>query len=105
MSFGKRLREARKKKGLTQASAAGLVEIDDTTLSKYENDKSEPDNQTLNKLATLYNVSVDWLYGRKVKVKPDGWTAQDERLLEDFKSLNDEDQSYILKFIERLKKE
>jgi transcriptional regulator with XRE-family HTH domain len=61
MSFGTRLKEARLKKKLTQLAAAKRIGIDDTTLSKYENDKSEPDNETLQKLAELYEVTTDYL--------------------------------------------
>ena len=104
MSFGKRLKEGRMKKGLTQAKVAETIGVDDTTLSKYENDRSEPDNITLNKLATLYGLSLDYLQGRTDNPKPAGWTSFDEKLLKDFNSLNESDQEYILSFIERLKK-
>lgn len=62
MSFGKRLKEARKTKKLTQEYVANLLGIDDTTISKYENDKSEPDNETLNKLCELYGVNTHWIH-------------------------------------------
>lgn len=64
LSFGDRLKRARKEKKLTQEEVAKRLGIDDTTISKYENDKSEPDNKTLNDLAGLYEVSVDYLLGR-----------------------------------------
>lgn len=61
MTFGMRLQQARKTKQLTQIQVAGVLGIDFTTISKYENDKSQPDNSTLQKLANLYDVSLDWL--------------------------------------------
>lgn len=67
MDFGNRLKVARKNKKLLQAEAAERVGIDDTTLSKYENNHSEPDNDTLRKLAELYDVSFDYLLGDRVK--------------------------------------
>lgn len=73
MDFGGRLKKARNARGLTQVEAAEKVGIDDTTISKYENNKSEPDNETLNKLSTLYNCSIDYLMGRTDK--PDGIAA------------------------------
>lgn len=66
MSFGQRLKVARTKKRLTQFEVAEILGIDDTTISKYENDKSEPDNATLTKLAGLYGESIDSLLGREV---------------------------------------
>lgn len=62
MTFGKRLKEARKSKQLTQSQVADILGIDFTTISKYENNKSQPDNVTLQKLADLYDVSLDWLF-------------------------------------------
>lgn len=64
MSFGGRLKSARNKKKLTQEDVAVKLGIDDTTISKYENDKSEPDNQTLKRLSDLYECSIDYLMGK-----------------------------------------
>lgn len=61
MGLGSRLKKARKKLRLTQKQVADKIGIDDTTISKYENDKSEPDIETLKKLANLYEVSPQWL--------------------------------------------
>lgn len=67
MSLGVNLKNARKKKGLTQSAVAEKLGIDDTTISKYENDKSEPDLQTLDRLATIYGCSsVNELISGKV---------------------------------------
>lgn len=63
-TFGDRLKKSRQDKKLTQIDVAKKLGIDDTTISKYENNKSEPDNDTLKKLSSLYDVSVDWLMGK-----------------------------------------
>lgn len=60
-TFGIRLKQARKNKRLTQNEVADQLGIDFTTVSKYENDKSQPDNETLREIAVLYDVSLDWL--------------------------------------------
>lgn len=61
VTFGGRLKQARARKQLTQSRVAELLGIDFTTISKYENDRSQPDYDTLLRLAGLYEVSVDWL--------------------------------------------
>lgn len=58
-----RLRIAREKRNLKQTQVMDKVRINNKTLSGYENGVSEPDIDTLRKLAALYNVSVDWLTG------------------------------------------
>jgi transcriptional regulator with XRE-family HTH domain len=60
-TFGRRLKEARTHKQLTQNEVAGKLGIDFTTISKYENNKSQPDNDILRELASMYEVSLDWL--------------------------------------------
>lgn len=61
MTFGARLKSARNSKRLTQHQVADVLGLNFTTVSKYENDKSQPDNEILQKLAVLYDVSIDWL--------------------------------------------
>lgn len=61
MTFGGRLKQARARKQFTQSQVAEKLGIDFTTISKYENDRSQPDYDTLLRLAGLYEVSVDWL--------------------------------------------
>ncbi|KUP22365.1 helix-turn-helix transcriptional regulator [Paenibacillus sp. DMB5] len=59
-----RLKKARKKSGLTQVDVQKKTGIHNKTLSGYENEVSEPDIGTINILSDLYEVSVDWLYGK-----------------------------------------
>ena len=60
-TLGDRLRIARQKAGYKQVQVKEHTQINNKTLSGYENNISEPDINTLNKLAKLYNVSLDWL--------------------------------------------
>lgn len=61
MTFGARLKKARNSKRMTQHEVAKILGLNFTTISKYENDKSQPDNDTLQKISQLYDVSLDWL--------------------------------------------
>ncbi|MBB6730997.1 helix-turn-helix domain-containing protein [Cohnella zeiphila] len=70
MSFGTRLRQARNEKHLTQNQVAVKLGIDFTTISKYENDRSQPDNEILKELAGIYEVSLDWLLKGDRKEEP-----------------------------------
>ncbi|MFD0671500.1 helix-turn-helix domain-containing protein [Cohnella sp. GCM10027633] len=60
-TFGTRLKQARANKKLTQIEVADKLGIDYTTISKYENNKSEPDNEILREMAGIYEVTLDWL--------------------------------------------
>lgn len=59
-----RLKELRKQKGLKQKDLAGLIGISQSTLSEWESEKYQIDNDNLFKLADYFNVSVDYLLGR-----------------------------------------
>jgi transcriptional regulator with XRE-family HTH domain len=59
-----RLKEARKRKKLTQEELANLVNTKNKTISNYETGYSTPSNDMLDNLADVLDVSVDWLLGR-----------------------------------------
>lgn len=63
-----KFKELRKKAGLTQIEFAQKLNVDQSTISKWEQDKAIPDIQTLVQLASFFNVSVDYLMGREQKV-------------------------------------
>ena len=62
--FGKRLREVRKSKKLTQIELANMLGISQKSYSHWENNKTFPSFENLVKLADLFEVSLDWLFGR-----------------------------------------
>lgn len=62
--FASRIKEARVAAGLKQYEAAKKLGISNVTLSQYEKGSRKPDAENLTKLADLYGVSIDWLFGR-----------------------------------------
>lgn len=89
LSLGQRLQKARKMKGMTQQEVADKFGISHGTLSGYERNYRDPDTEVLNRLADLYNVSVDWLVGRTNDSKQ--VLSQDARLLIDSLEMSDEE--------------
>lgn len=63
--FSQRLKELRLKKGLTQTELGEKVGVKQNTFTNWENGKREPNFETLLKLADLFEVSLDWLFGRE----------------------------------------
>lgn len=59
-----RLKELRKQKGLKQKDLAGFIGVSQSTLSEWESEKYQIDNDNLFKLADFFGVSVDYLLGR-----------------------------------------
>jgi len=63
-SLGKRIKELREEKGLSQIELAKLLNISNTTLSQYETNQRVPSDEIKIKLAEFFNCSVDYLLGR-----------------------------------------
>ena len=63
--FQERLMEQRKLNKLTQRQVADHLQIAQPSYIRYENGTSEPNLENLVKLADFFDVSVDYLLGRK----------------------------------------
>lgn len=61
MSIGKRIAEARKRKGLSQEELAAAIGVSVGTLSRNELGKSQPRAERLEQLAEALDVTVGWL--------------------------------------------
>ncbi len=59
-----RLKELRKKKGMSQLRLATELNTTQNTISRYETGEREPGIDELIKIAEYFNVSVDYLIGR-----------------------------------------
>ena len=57
-------KEARKRKGISQAMLSAQIGVSQGSISQWEIGKTEPDVQNILKLADLYGVSTDYLLGR-----------------------------------------
>lgn len=66
-TFPEKLKTARTEAGYTQKQVEAITGIKQSTLASYENGRTQPDIETLGKLADFYNVSIDWLVGTKGK--------------------------------------
>ena len=61
-----RLREARKKAGLTQSQLAIKIGIGQNTYSYWETGKTKIDSVSLAKLAEILGVSIDYILGHDI---------------------------------------
>ena len=59
-----RLKELRRKKGVSQLRLATDLDLNQNSISRYENGEREADYQTLIKFADYFNVSIDYLLER-----------------------------------------
>ena len=68
MTFGEKLREARKAAGLSQEQFAEKLSVSRSAVAKWETDKGMPDVNNLKTLAQLLDVSLDYLLDEDEKL-------------------------------------
>ena len=81
-SFGKKLRECREAKGISQNEVARLLGTNHSIIGKYERDEVKPTVDVVKKLAEVLDTTVGYLLGE----------SQDQNVLKDqdmLKRLND----------------
>lgn len=83
MTIGERIAQYRKEKGLTQEALAKTLDVTNQAVSKWESDQCCPDIQLLPKLADVFGVSLDALFGRQIQQprKVEGLPWADDRTL------------------------
>lgn len=58
---GRKLKNLREKKGLLQKELGDKLNISASTIGMYEQDRRDPDFETLKKIANFFNVTTDYL--------------------------------------------
>ena len=103
-----RIKELRKKAGLTQTQLASILCTSQANLSGWESGRWEPDAAALAKMADFFNVSIDYILGRdSVLSSADSNMAtclsdRELRLISVFRSLLPAMQESILGIVENL---
>ena len=102
MSFGKRLGELRRRRGLTQNQVSELVGVHVTQVRKYEADRAQPTLEVIRKLALALDVTADELVFDASERMP---MVSDKQLLkqwEQIEALPDEDRRALTALVEGL---
>ena len=69
MELGERLREQRKKKGVTQSDVAEYLGLKLRAYQYYESNEHRPEYERLIALADYFAVTTDYLLGRTDKLE------------------------------------
>lgn len=68
--IGRRLKELRTKKDLTQKELAKKIGISSSTIAMIESGERNGNKETLDKIAGFFNVTLDYLYGKNDNLEP-----------------------------------
>ena len=70
MTLGNKIAALRKERGLTQESLAQKLDVTNQSVSKWESDQCCPDILLLPKIADIFGVTIDALFGREAPAAP-----------------------------------
>lgn len=63
-NFGSILKNLRTSRGITQGELAAMLDVSRSTVGMYETGGREPDFETMEAIADIFNVDMDYLMGR-----------------------------------------
>lgn len=93
MTFGEKIKDARKHKKLTQKQLADLIGATHNSVSDWENDKNRPDPDTIELLCGVLDIAPNYLLGKN----EDALSPFDRELLDKFHNkLDDTGRSNVI---------
>jgi len=105
LSLGIKIKAAREKKRLTQKDLAELCGYKSQKIvSAWENDRSNPDYETIIQLCKILDVSLNYLFGIDSDEYYDSVSPIETSIIEDFRVLDEIGQSVVLYNLEAQKK-
>lgn len=96
MSFGTRLLEARKRKGISQEDIAERLVTKGPVIGRYERDEMKPSIEVAAKIADILEVSLDWLVG-STDLELDKSAL---KRVQEVSKLGDEDKKLVYAFVD-----
>lgn len=104
--FGDRLRKLRDEYGFSQEQLGNKTNLSTSTIGMYEQGRRQPDNETLVKLANVFDVSVDYLLGNtEVRKANEPYDNELEKILfSKAKDLSDTDKIAVMNVIDAIKR-
>lgn len=95
ISFGKKIRECREAKGLSQSELARQLGTNHSIIGKYERDEVKPTIDVVKKIASILETTVGYLLGESDDIN----LLRDPTMLKrlnDINGLPEKDKDYIL---------
>ncbi|WP_288934385.1 helix-turn-helix domain-containing protein [uncultured Acidaminococcus sp.] len=77
MDFAQRVKELRKKKGLTQTDLAKALKVTKGTVSTWETGSRKPEFGTMDRLCDFFDVSLSYLIGSSDDASPAHMTEEE----------------------------
>lgn len=114
MAFNNRLREARLAKKMTQSQLGTAIGVATSTVAGYEKGSSEPDIPKIVKIMETLSIDANFLWQDEMKISETKKSPEltevnspaldddTQQLVEQYRSLTDEDQYFVKRIIHSL---
>lgn len=97
--FNEIIKELREKQGITQEQLADALDVSRGTVGMWETGKRRPSQELYEKIADMFNVDMDYLYGRTNIKKARHYDEQGNEYVASY-YLNEETQSIAQEIFE-----
>lgn len=91
VSFGEKIKSARKAKGFTQKQLAAKINAAHNSISDWENDKNKPDPDTIELLCGVLEITPNYL----LTASPEDFSPKDKLLVRRYNDLDSIGQSHV----------
>lgn len=95
MGIGKRIKEAREMRNLTQAQLADKIGITSSSITNYENGTSHPKEPILYNLMNVLSVDANFLFQDEMNASVITYNAHEENIIEKYRALDPLDKKVI----------
>lgn len=102
MNMGKRIREARKKKGLTQQQLADAIGVAKSTVTGYEKGNSNPSLDLVAKMIAVLSVDANYFFQDEGDFQAKV-SYEELQFLEDLRSLPQKDRDVVYSIVKNFK--
>jgi len=109
MSFGSRLKQKRKEKGLKQSELGKLLGVTGSAIANYENNFSSPKADILYKVFDVLQCDANFLFQDEMKNSPtpestgiEELTHAEKHLIKNLRGLNNDGQEKLLDYSDDL---
>ncbi len=97
--FSEQLKIARKQKGLSQAELGKLLGVQAQTVGRWENGKSKPNLEKINKLCEILNIPLYSLISKDVDYQ---LNYEEAFIVNKFRELNDDGKSIVINLLKTM---
>jgi len=103
MEIGERIKDLRSKLGITQTLLAKNAGLTSAAISQFEAGSRKPSFDALSKLASAFNVSTDFLLGKKEESPKPKLAPEYEDMINGFYELSEEGKKMMLDYYDYVK--